>query len=85
MGDLPPPENPEMGGPSQGCCSYSSTQRHDNYEEALRRYHPTEEEFLCWQRAFEAHGFAGLRATRISNTVARVRRLPQIAALTSWV
>ncbi len=54
-----------MGGPSQGCGSYRCTQRHDNYEEALRRYHPTEEEFLSWQRAFEAHGLPGLRATRI--------------------
>lgn len=34
-------------------------------EEALRRYQLTEEEFLSWQRAFEAHGLAGLRATRI--------------------
>jgi hypothetical protein len=34
-------------------------------EEALRRYQLTEEEFLSWLRAFEAHGLAGLRATRI--------------------
>jgi hypothetical protein len=34
-------------------------------EEALRRYQLTEEEFLSWQRAFEAHGLAGLHATRI--------------------
>jgi hypothetical protein len=34
-------------------------------EEVLRRYQLTEEEFLFWQRAFEAHGLAGLRATRI--------------------
>jgi hypothetical protein len=34
-------------------------------EEALRRYQLTEEELLSWQRAFEAHGLAGLRATRI--------------------
>ena len=34
-------------------------------EESLRRYQLTEEEFLSWQRAFEAHGLAGLRATRI--------------------
>jgi len=54
-----------MGGSSQGCGSYRCTQRHDNYEEALRRYHPTEEEFLSWQRAFEAHGLPGLRAARI--------------------
>ena len=34
-------------------------------QEALRRYQLTEEEFLSWQRAFEAHGLPGLRATRI--------------------
>src|SRR6516225_9776307 len=34
-------------------------------EEALRRYHPTEEELLSWQRAFEAQDLPGLRATRI--------------------
>jgi hypothetical protein len=34
-------------------------------EEALRRYQLTEEQFLSWQRAFDAHGLAGLRATRI--------------------
>ncbi len=33
-------------------------------EEALRRYQLSEEEFLSWQRAFEAYGLAGLRATR---------------------
>ena len=34
-------------------------------EEALRRYQLSGEEFLSWQRAFEAHGLAGLRATRV--------------------
>jgi len=34
-------------------------------EEALLRYQLSEEEFLSWQRAFEAHGLAGLRATRV--------------------
>ena len=34
-------------------------------EEACRRYGLSEEEFLSWQRAFEAHGLAGLHATRI--------------------
>ena len=33
--------------------------------EALHRYRLTEEEFRSWQRAFERHGLAGLRATRI--------------------
>jgi transposase-like protein len=34
-------------------------------EEACRRYNLSEEEFRTWQRAFEAHGLAGLRATRL--------------------
>ena len=34
-------------------------------QEALDRYQLTEEEFLSWQRAFEAHGLPGLRATRV--------------------
>ena len=34
-------------------------------QEALRCYQLTEEEFLSWQHAFEAHGLPGLRATRV--------------------
>jgi Protein of unknown function (DUF1153) len=34
-------------------------------EEACRRYQLSEEEFLSWQRAFEAHGLVGLRVTRL--------------------
>jgi transposase-like protein len=34
-------------------------------EEACRRYGLTEEELLSWQRAFDAHGLSGLRATRL--------------------
>jgi transposase-like protein len=34
-------------------------------EEACRRYNLSEEEFRSWQRAFEAHGLPGLRATRL--------------------
>jgi transposase-like protein len=34
-------------------------------EEACRRYELTEEEFLSWQRVFQSHGLAGLRATRV--------------------
>lgn len=34
-------------------------------EEVCRTYQLSEEEFLSWQRAFEIHGLAGLRATRI--------------------
>jgi hypothetical protein len=34
-------------------------------QEACRVYQLSEEEFLSWERAFENHGLAGLRATRI--------------------
>jgi transposase-like protein len=34
-------------------------------EEACRRYQLSEEEFHSWQRAYQAHGLAGLRATRV--------------------
>jgi hypothetical protein len=33
-------------------------------EEALR-YQLTEEEYRSWERAFEQHGLAGLRSTRL--------------------
>lgn len=34
-------------------------------EDACRRYQLSEEEFVSWQRAFEAHGLPGLRSTRL--------------------
>jgi len=34
-------------------------------EEALQRYQLTEEDYRSWERAFEAHGLPGLRATRL--------------------
>jgi hypothetical protein len=34
-------------------------------EEACRRYHLSEEEFLAWERSIAAHGVAGLRITRL--------------------
>lgn len=34
-------------------------------EEACQRYTLSVEEFLSWQRAIEAHGIPGLRATRV--------------------
>jgi hypothetical protein len=33
-------------------------------EEACRRYHLSEEEFLAWERGIDAYGVAGLRITR---------------------
>lgn len=34
-------------------------------EEACRRYHLSEEEFLAWERDIAVHGVAGLRITRL--------------------
>ena len=34
-------------------------------EEACRRYQLSDEEFISWQQAFEAHGLRGLRSTRL--------------------
>ena len=34
-------------------------------EEACRVYQLSTEELLSWERAFETHGLAGLRATRV--------------------
>jgi hypothetical protein len=34
-------------------------------EEACRRYHLSEEEFLAWERGIDAYGVAGLRITRL--------------------
>ena len=45
-------------------------------EEACRVYQLSEEEFRSWERAFELHGLAGLRTTRIQ----RYRRLRPKAA-----
>ena len=45
-------------------------------EEALQRYQLTEEDYRSWDRAFEAHGLPGLRATRLQQyrTPSRPRR-----------
>jgi hypothetical protein len=46
-------------------------------EEACHTYQLSEEELLSWQRAFEIHGLAGLRATRIQQyRPSRVTRAP---------
>jgi transposase-like protein len=47
-------------------------------EEACRVYQLSEEELLSWDRAFELHGLAGLRATRIQQY--RSRRRARVTA-----
>ena len=44
-------------------------------EEACQIYQLTEEELLSWKHAFETHGLAGLRTTRI-----QLRGRPSAAA-----
>jgi hypothetical protein len=49
-------------------------------EQACQVYQLTEEEFLSWKHAFETHGFAGLRTTRIQQYRRRLsarRSLPR--------
>jgi hypothetical protein len=46
-------------------------------EEACRVYQRSEEKLLSWERAFEIHGLAGLRATRIQQyRASRAARAP---------
>jgi hypothetical protein len=45
-------------------------------EEACRRYALSEEELLAWQRAFEAYGLPGLRATRLRGRGTRRSKVP---------
>jgi hypothetical protein len=46
-------------------------------EQACQVYQLTEEELLSWKHAFETHGFAGLRTTRIQQyRRRRSRRVP---------
>jgi transposase-like protein len=41
-------------------------------EQVCRRYQLSEEEFRSWERAYEIHGLAGLRATRFQQYRMRV-------------
>ena len=65
MGDLPPPNTQRWVVRRKAAVVAAVRSGTITIEEALRRYQLTEEEFLSWQRAFEGHGLAGLRATRI--------------------
>jgi len=65
MGDLPPPDTKRWVARRKAAVVAAVRSGRITMEEALRRYQLTEEEFLSWQRAFEVHGLAGLRATRI--------------------
>jgi hypothetical protein len=65
MGDLPPPNIKSWVVRRKAAVVAAVRSGRITMEDALRRYQLTEEEFLSWQRAFETHGLAGLRATRV--------------------
>ena len=65
MDDLPPPNTKRWTIRRKAAVGAAVRSGTISMEEALRRYRLSEEEFLSWQRAFETHGFAGLRATRV--------------------
>ena len=75
MGDLPPPNTKRWVVSRKAAVVAAVRSGKITMEEALRRYQLTEEEFLSWQRAFETHGLAGLRATRVQQY--RVPRPPR--------
>ena len=65
MDDLPPPNTTRWVTRRKAAVVVAVRNGKITIEGALRRYQLSEEEFLSWQRAFEAHGLAGLRATRV--------------------
>ena len=72
MADLPPPNTNRWVARRKAAVLAALRAGAITMEEACRRYALSEEELLAWQRAFEAHGLAGLRATRLRDR--RTRR-----------
>ena len=65
MHDLPPPNTTRWTIRRKAAVVAAVHSGKITMEEAERRYQLSEEEFLSWQRAFETHGLAGLRATGV--------------------
>jgi transposase-like protein len=65
MVDLPPPNTKRWVVRRKAAVVAAVRSGTITIEEACRRYGLSEEEFLSWQRAFDAHGLPGLRATRL--------------------
>jgi transposase len=65
MDDLPPPNTTRWVARRKAAVVAAVRSGGITMEEALHRYQISEEEYLSWERAFETHGFAGLRATRV--------------------
>jgi dTDP-4-amino-4,6-dideoxygalactose transaminase len=62
---LPPPNTPRWVTRRKAAVVAAVRSGRITLEEACRTYEISVEEFLSWQHAFETHGLAGLRATRI--------------------
>ena len=65
MGELPPPNTRRWVIRRKAAVVAAVESGKITLEEACRRYQLTEEEFRSWQRAYQTHGLAGLRATRV--------------------
>jgi Protein of unknown function (DUF1153) len=63
--DLPPPNTQRWVVRRKAAVITAVRGGHITLEEALRRYNLTEEEYRSWERAFDEHGLAGLRSTRL--------------------
>ena len=63
--DLPPPNTRRWVVRRKAAVVTAVRSGRITLEEALRRWHLTEEEYRSWERAFEQHGLPGLRSTRL--------------------
>ena len=73
MADLPPPNTKRWVARRKAAVLAALHSGAITIEEACRRYALSEEELHAWQRAFDAHGLSGLRATSLH--ARRSRRL----------
>lgn len=67
MVDLPPPDTQRWVVRRKAAVVAAVRSGAITIEDACQRYGLSEEEFLSWQRAFDAHGLPGLRATRLQS------------------
>jgi Protein of unknown function (DUF1153) len=65
--ELPPPDSKRWTIRRKAAILAAVRAGQITFEDACRRYQLTEDEYLAWQRAFDAHGLAGLRVTRVQN------------------
>jgi Protein of unknown function (DUF1153) len=72
MADLPPPDVKRWTSRRKVAVVAAVAVGVLTREEAWRRYQLSEEEFLSWQQAFEAHGLRGLGSTHFSSIGAPV-------------